>query len=158
MCFIGPDPGGEMNPVSVLLVDDSPIFLRIATQFLQQYGDVVVLGVADGGKECLLQAKRLQPQVVLLDLSMPDLPGLEVIPRLRAVQPQVGIIILTMLDTNGYRQAALAAGADDFISKANMADDLLPAIQRVAQASRPAAGKEGKWSQERSQQCEQRGH
>jgi DNA-binding NarL/FixJ family response regulator len=155
MCFIGPDPGGEMNPVSVLLVDDNPLFLRIATQFLQQYGDVVVLGVADGGKECLLQAKRLQPQVVLLDLSMPDLPGLEVIPRLRAAQPQVGIIVLTMLDTNGYRQAALAAGADDFISKANMADDLLPAIQRVAQASRPAAGKRGNGARIRDQQCEQ---
>jgi len=48
--------------------------------------------------------------------------------------PKVGIIALTVLDTNGYRQAALAAGADDFVAKASLDTDLLPAIRRVAQA------------------------
>jgi DNA-binding NarL/FixJ family response regulator len=70
----------------------------------------------------------------VIDLAMPSLSGLETIPRLRAVLPEVGIIALTVLDTNGYREAALAAGANDFVAKASLDTDLLLAIRRVAQA------------------------
>jgi len=119
--------------ISVLLVDDNPTFLRIAARFLQSQEGVVVVGTASGGKESLVKAKELQPQVILLDLAMPDLPGLEAIPRLRDMLPEAGIIALTLLDTKGYRQAALAAGADDFIPKVALNTDLLPAIRRVAQ-------------------------
>jgi DNA-binding NarL/FixJ family response regulator len=122
-----------MDPVSVLLVDDNPTFLRIATRFLQEHyrDEVVVVGTAGGGQEALIKARDLRPQVILLDLAMPDLPGLEAIPRLRAALPEVGIIALTVHNSNGYRQAALAAGADEFVSKANLSTDLLPAIRRV---------------------------
>jgi DNA-binding NarL/FixJ family response regulator len=123
-----------MNPISVLLVDDNPRFLRIATRFLQEHDDVVVVGAAGGGEEALTLAQDLQPDIVLIDLAMPGLSGLETIPRLRAVLPEVGIIALTVLDTNSYRQAALAAGADDFVPKASLSTELLPAIRRVAQA------------------------
>jgi DNA-binding NarL/FixJ family response regulator len=128
-----------MKPISVLLVDDNPVFLRIAARFLQQHDDVVVVGVAGGGEEALALAQDLQPELVLMDLAMAGLSGLETIPRLRAVRPEVGIIALTVLDTNSYRQAALAAGANDFVPKASLDTDLLPAIRRVAQAdpSRP---------------------
>jgi DNA-binding NarL/FixJ family response regulator len=122
-----------MDPVSVLLVDDNPTFLRIATRFLQEHyrDEVVVVGTAGGGQEALIKARDLRPQVILLDLAMPDLPGLEAIPRLRAALPEMGIIALTVHNSNGYRQAALAAGADEFVSKANLSTDLLPAIRRV---------------------------
>jgi DNA-binding NarL/FixJ family response regulator len=123
-----------MKPISVLLVDDNPRFLRIATRFLQEHDDVVVVGAAGGGEEALTLAQDLQPDIVLIDLAMPGLSGLETIPRLRAVLPEVGIIALTVLDTNSYRQAALAAGADDFVPKASLSTELLPAIRRVAQA------------------------
>ena len=128
-----------MKPISVLLVDDNPAFLRIVTRFLQEHDDVVVVGVAGGGEEALALAQDLKPDIVLIDLAMPGLSGLETIPRLRAVLPEVGIIALTVLDTNGYREAALAASADDFVPKATLDTDLLPAIRRVAQAgpSRP---------------------
>jgi DNA-binding NarL/FixJ family response regulator len=123
-----------MNPISILLVDDNPSFLRIATRFLQEHDDVVVVGTAGGGEEALALAEDQQPDIVLIDLAMPGLSGLATIPLLRIVLPEVGIIALTVLDTNGYRQAALAAGANDFVPKANLDTDLLPAIRRVAQA------------------------
>jgi DNA-binding NarL/FixJ family response regulator len=123
-----------MSAVSVLLVDDNPIFLHCAKRFLQQRQDVVVVGTISGGKWALDLAQNLKPDVALVDLSMSDLPGLELIPRLRAAAPEVGIIALTLLDTDDYRQAAMAAGADSFVSKNTMNTDLMPAIQRVAQA------------------------
>lgn len=125
-----------MSPISVLLVDDNPTFLPIATYFLQEHDDLVVGTVRDG-EEALDQAPNLWPQLILIDLDMPGLPGLETIKRLRIVLPEVGIIALTLLDSNGYRQAALVAGADDFVSKINLGTDLLPAIRRVVQPSGP---------------------
>lgn len=123
----------DMTPVSVLLVDDNSTFLRLAARYLEAHGqnEVVIVGKARGGKEALVQAQELRPQVVLLDLAMPDLPGLEVIPRLRAMRPEVGIIALTVMGNEFYRDAALAAGADDFVSKTAMSTELLPAIRRV---------------------------
>ena len=123
-----------MSPVSVLLVDDNPVFLRIATRFLQAHEGVLVAGAAEAGEEALAQARDLWPDVVLVDLTMPGLSGLETIERLRAMQPEVGIIAVTMLDTSGYREAALIAGANEFVSKVTVTTDLLPAIRRVARS------------------------
>ena len=65
-----------------------------------------------------------------------DMPGLETIRRLRNILPDVGIIALSLLKDNAYRQAALAAGVDDLVRKAELITDLLPAIRRVVQANR----------------------
>jgi CheY-like chemotaxis protein len=134
-----------------MLVDDSLTFLRATTQFLEVHDDVVIVGTANEGKEALVQVERLQPQVILIDLAMPGLPGLETIPRLRSMMPDVGIIALTVMNTNSFRQAALAAGADIFIPKATMRTDLLPAIRRLVRTDRkkiaesvaPSLGEDG---------------
>ena len=125
-----------MNPISVLLVDDSPRFLQAATRFLQEHcaDDILVVGAAEGGEEGLNQARRLQPRVVLLDLCMPGMSGLDAIPLLREALPKTCIIALTLFDTDTYRQAAMKAGADGFVPKAALTSDLLPAIRRVVAA------------------------
>ena len=122
-------------PISVLAVDDNPRFLAILTRFLhtRHPDEVIVLGVAGSGVETLAQADALRPQMVLLDLAMPDMPGWEVIPRLRTAHPEIGIIVLTLLDPSGYRELTLKAGADEFVSKSALSTELLPAIRRVAQ-------------------------
>ena len=131
-----------MNPISVLIADDNPTFLRIVTRFLEEQSrkTVSVVATARGGEEALAQAEALRPQVVLIDLNMPGLSGLEAIPRLRRALPDAGIIAVTLLDTDAYRKAALAAGADDFVPKMTLNAELLPAIRRVALATRTGSG------------------
>jgi DNA-binding NarL/FixJ family response regulator len=123
-----------MPPISLLLVDDNPRFLRILSRFLHtRYpADVVVMDVARSGIEALARAQIVRPQLVLLDLAMPDMPGWEVIPRLRKELPEVGIIVLTLLDPSGYREMTLKAEADEFVSKSALVTELMPAIRRVA--------------------------
>lgn len=127
-----------MESISVLLVDDNTTFLRIATQFLESQDDanMTVIGTASRGEEALEQAQELQPQVILIDLAMPGMPGLETIPHLRRMMPDVGIIALTMMNTSAFRQAAMDAGADEFIPKSTMRTNLLPTIMRLAKTGR----------------------
>jgi DNA-binding NarL/FixJ family response regulator len=126
----------KSSPISVLMIDDNLTFLRIATRFLDAYDDVVVVGTVSEGEIALAQAHALQPDVVLVDTAMSSLQeGLKFIPQLRAVLPRVGIIALTLIGTDGYRQAVLEAGADDFVPKAAMGADLLSAIRRVKQTT-----------------------
>jgi DNA-binding NarL/FixJ family response regulator len=119
--------------IRVLVVDDNEAFLRVATDFLRRHHELTIVGAICGGEEALAQAQDLGPQVILIGL---DKPGLETISRLRNILPGVGIIALTLLEGNAYRQAAMAAGADDLVPKAELTAELLPAIRRVVQANR----------------------
>ncbi len=125
-----------MDPIRVMLVDDNPTFLHIATSFLKEHyrDELEIVGTARAGEEALVQVRHLRPHVVLMDLAMPGMGGLEAIRCLNVLRPGVGIIALTLLGDAGYREAALAAGADEFVSKQAMITDLLPAIRRVAHA------------------------
>ena len=127
----------DKNPTSVLLVDENLTFLRIAMRFLDMHDDIVVVGAVSEGEEALAQVQNLEPDIVLIDIAMPDLlGGLQFISRLRAALPGVGIIALTLIGTDGYRQALLEAGVDDFVPKVAMGSDLLLAIRRVGQVNR----------------------
>jgi DNA-binding NarL/FixJ family response regulator len=143
--FALPD-GGEMAPIPVLLVDDNLTFLRILENYLQElhHDEVVVVGSTGQAEVALAKAKNLRPEVILLDLAMPGLPGLEAIPQLRGMLPGTGIIALTLLEATAYREAALAAGADAFVPKATLHTDLLPAIRRVVQANRTTQAVRGR--------------
>jgi DNA-binding NarL/FixJ family response regulator len=123
-----------MEPVRVVLVDDSATFLAIAARFLTQQKDVKVVGAATDGAEAVAMAESTHPDVLLVDLAMPGVSGLEAIPRIREVLPAVGIVALTLMDSTDYREAALSAGADDFVAKADLTQALVPSILRVARA------------------------
>lgn len=120
-----------MSHTSVMLIDDNPKFLRIASLFLEGNDEVTVVSSLNGGTDALAKANELRPDIVIVDLAMPDVPGLEVIPSIRKELPDTGIIALTLYDTDTYRQAALAAGADSFIAKSSMHVDLFPAIDEL---------------------------
>lgn len=120
--------------LSALLVDDNPHFLRILARFLAAHGDrtVQVVGTVVGGRDAVAQAVWLRPDVVLVDLNMPDVPGLQLLPQLRRTLPDAILVALTLTEPGEYRKDALAAGADEFVSKASLECDLIPAIQRLA--------------------------
>ena len=125
-----------MNTIRILLVDDNPMFLGITSEFLKMQLELTVIGTAHNGQEALAQAEKLQPDVILLDLNMPGLSGLETIPKLRQINPQAKIIALTMMNQDAYQPAALAAGAHGFVAKADMGAELIPTIQRVVKAGK----------------------
>ena len=120
-----------MTPISVMLVDDSPLFLSTATQFLETCKEVAVVGSCSSGQEALEKARELRPQVILLDMMMPGMSGLSVIGLLKQLLPDTAIIALTVMDTPNFRKAALAAGADAFIPKSTMRVALLPVIRKM---------------------------
>lgn len=121
-----------MNIISVLLVDNSPDFVRAAAQFLREAEGVILVGTACLGPDGLEKAQMLWPDVALLDLGVPGLSGLEMIPRFRRAVPTTGIIATSLLDIEAYRTAARSVGADQFVCKASLSTDLMPAIRKVA--------------------------
>ena len=127
---------------TVLLVDDNRTFLRILIRFLSEHGEgaLRVVGAVVGGRDAVAQAQRLKPQVILVDLAMPDISGLALIPRLREAMPDSIIIALTLMDVDSFSQATLAAGADAFVSKTSLERELLPTIKRLA-ALEPRMGR-----------------
>jgi DNA-binding NarL/FixJ family response regulator len=128
----------EPHKTRVLLVAANHAFLHVTTRFLKRYDELIVVGAVDSGEDALAQVQELRPQVVVFDMDMPGQAGLETIHCLRSMLPQVGIIALSLLDAEGYHQAALTAGADDFVAKTVLITHLLPAIQRVKQNGRSA--------------------
>jgi DNA-binding NarL/FixJ family response regulator len=121
-----------------MLVDDNPTFLRIAARYLAtSYPDEIALvGTAGRTEEALELAARLLPDALATDLAMPGLSGLALIERLRTQRPDVALVALTVHDDEAHRQAALAAGADGFVGKANLGTDLVPTLLRAARSRR----------------------
>ena len=120
------------NPIRILLVDDSPYFLDVARDFLAMQESFEVAGEVRDGTNALEQAIQVQPNVILLDLNLGSESGMKLIPLLKERLPSTKIIVLTIQDGTGYRAAALEAGADGFVSKAQMTDELIAVIYQVA--------------------------
>jgi len=118
-----------MDKIRLLLVDDSISSLHNIAGFLAEFKDLVIVG----SDEALSLAADLHPDVVLLDVNMPGLNGIEITPHLRKILPEAGIIVLSFQNSDIYEEAALVAGADDFIPKDTLAYSLIPAIHRVSQ-------------------------
>jgi DNA-binding NarL/FixJ family response regulator len=124
-----------MHRTTVLLVENSPEFLHLLKRLLRSWPDIEIVGEADNGRLALLLAQELRPEVVLMDVHMPVLNGLESTRFLNIVLPDVKVIILSMFDIEEYEKEALSSGASGYILKKNMAEELLPAIQQARAGS-----------------------
>jgi DNA-binding NarL/FixJ family response regulator len=113
-----------LPPLRVFLVDDHSEFLGALAQFLSGDPRIEIVGQASSGTVALQRVAQIMPDLVLLDLSMPDLNGLEVTRRLKHWPNAPRVIILTIYDLPQYRRAAQAAGADGFVSKAGFSAQL----------------------------------
>ena len=132
------------KPVSMLIIDDNENFLKTISAYLVEHhaGEIHVLGTARSGREGINLAIQLRPQVVLLDLKMPEMHGFDVIPLLRQALPEIRIVTTTLLplevfEQSGeiYRQANATAGADAFIPKHNLTTDLIPTILELVEST-----------------------
>ena len=116
---------------SILLVDDDPTFLQHAERFLAQDPTNRVVGTARDVRSAVEQARALQPDLVLLDLSMPGADGFEAVAPLREAAPEATILVVTMMEEAEHRSRALDLDVDGFILKSRLADDLLLEIDRL---------------------------
>ena len=121
-----------MSRVSVLLVDDQPLFREGLRTLLSVEPGIEVLGEAGDGEAAVQQARRLRPQVVLMDMRMPVLNGVEATRRLRAETPESRVIVLTTFDDDEEVFDALRAGAVGYLLKDATRDKLVEAIRSAA--------------------------
>jgi DNA-binding NarL/FixJ family response regulator len=120
-----------MKPVQILLVDDSVEFLRSAAEFLSSIPEMKVVGQAISGEEALKQIEILDPDLVLMDIRMPGIGGLEAVRRIKQMKRPPRTVLVTIHDDPEYRDRAKINGADGFISKSRMGAELLPLIRVI---------------------------
>ena len=122
-----------MPTTRLLIVDDDPLVRSALTFMLGGQPDLEVVGEAGDGREGLLRAAELKPDVVLMDIRMPRLNGLDATRRLLAGDHPPRVIVLTTFDADDYVVEALAAGADGFLLKDTPPPEVVDAIRKVAQ-------------------------
>jgi len=116
----------------ILLADDHDILRDGLRALLELAGDMAVVGEARDGREAVAEAARLRPDVVLMDIGMPELDGVEACRRIRAQVPETRVLFLTMHESEEYFFRALRAGAAGYVIKRTAAADLLAAVRAVA--------------------------
>ena len=120
------------DSVGVLVVDDDPLVRGALTLMMGGRDDVTVVGEAADGRECLEAATRLRPDVILMDLRMPVLGGLEATRELHRRPDPPRVIVLTTFDADEHVLDSIAAGADGFLLKDTPPPHILEAVKRVA--------------------------
>jgi len=120
-----------MNPIRILVVDDHNLFRQGLIALLDAAPETAVVGQAGTGKEAITQAKRLTPDVILMDIQMPDMNGIEATRRVLDDLPDVGVIMLTMLEDDDSLFAAMCAGARGYVLKGADKAEVLAAVQAV---------------------------
>lgn len=124
------------NPIRVLLADDSPLLRRGIRVILDSTSDVKVVGEAENGVEAIDLVESLSPDVVIMDVSMPQMNGLKATERIRAMGKDVRILILSMHNNPTFVRQALRNGARGYVLKRTLARELLPALYRVNEGKR----------------------
>jgi DNA-binding NarL/FixJ family response regulator len=123
-------------PISILLADDHIIVLKGVRALLESEPDFQIAGEANSGLEALEKADRFNPDVVLLDLAMPDIPGQEIVRQIHQRHPRMRIVILSMYAKEAYVVEALNNGAIGYVLKGSQSEDLVQAIRLAGQGVR----------------------
>lgn len=124
------------QPIRVLMVDDHPVVRKGIRSLISNYAELEVVGEANDSAEGLRLLTQLQPDVVLLDIRLPDQSGLDLLPEIKAKEPNVKVLVLTSFDDEEYVTQALKAGAEGYILKNATDDSLIHSIQAAYRGER----------------------
>jgi DNA-binding NarL/FixJ family response regulator len=115
----------------VLVVDDNESVRTGIRQLLHSQDDIEVICEAGDGEDAICKAREHIPDLVLLDITMPTMNGLEAARIIRREFPSIQIVVVSQHDSRGFRWAALAAGVNGYVEKSNAARDLIPELRRI---------------------------
>ena len=121
-----------MEALRILIADDHPLFRHGIREFLSLTPEMQVIGEATSGEQAITQAEALQPDVILIDVNMPGVNGIEATRRILHDYPHIRILVVTMFEDDGTVFAAMRAGARGYILKDAEKENILRAIQAVA--------------------------
>ena len=121
-----------MRQLKLLLVDDHAGFISAAMRHLRRLDWVEVVGTASNGIEAIAQCETLCPDVVLMDLAMPEMGGLQATRLIKAQDGAPFVVIASHFDDSEHRAHAQRAGADAFVSKLTYLHDVLPLLEQLA--------------------------
>jgi len=122
----------EQEPIRLLLADDHPVFLEGLLSILGPVPDFEISGVAGTGREAVSLAEQLQPDVVLMDVHMPELNGIDAVREIIRTSPHIGILMLTMLDDDVSVFSAMRAGARGYLLKGSRGREIVRAVYAAA--------------------------
>jgi DNA-binding NarL/FixJ family response regulator len=127
-----------MKSIRTLLVDDSPEFIEAARLFLSSDNQIEIVGYALSGEDAIKQVERLSPDLVLMDLAMPCMSGLDATREIKSSPTSPRVIILTLHDNLEYRTASRAVHSDGFVTKSEFGNLLLPQIYALFEEQKVA--------------------
>jgi len=121
-----------MEPIQVLIADDHTLFRNGLQALLNLFPDIQVVGEASTGEEAISKSEVLQPDIILMDIQMPGVNGIEATRRINHTSPNIGIIVVTMFEDDDSVFSAMRAGARGYILKEANKEEVLRAIRAVA--------------------------
>lgn len=132
-------PRAQRDDIRILIVDDSAVFREALCTFIAELDGMIVVASVGSGEEGLALVGRLRPNVVLLDVRMMGLDGFETTRRLKQLPAPPAVVVITTSEDDGFREAAMAVGADAFVLKRRAGADIEQVIHRVARQRRGRA-------------------
>src|SRR5216684_3340907 len=126
----------KVKKLRILIADDHGLIRRGARSVLHSRHGWKVVGEATNGREAVQKALELKPDVAVIDISMPELDGVEAVRQVRAAVPDTKILVLTMHESDQMVQRSLEAGADGYVLKSDLTDCLAKAVKAVAEGRR----------------------
>jgi DNA-binding NarL/FixJ family response regulator len=120
------------DTIRVLIADDHPLFREGMRGRLDRVADIAVVGEAASGDEAVESAHKLEPDVILMDIKMPGLNGIEATREIQQASPQIGVLVLTMFEDDDSVFAAMRAGAKGYLLKDSGGEGVVHAIRAVA--------------------------
>lgn len=119
------------DTLRVVVVDDNESVRRSICRILRSQADIEIVSEATDGAEAVRKIGEHQPDVVLLDITMPTMNGLEVAEIIKRDFPAVQVVMVSQHESRGFRWAALAAGVSGYVIKSNVGKDLIPELRRI---------------------------
>lgn len=125
------------NRIRVMLVDDHALVRTSVASLLATCPDIEIVGEAEDGVQAVAKAAELMPDLILMDIQMPTMDGLEATRRIKGAQPSLKIVMLTVVEDTRTLSEALTAGADGYLLKGMDLDEFLARVREISRGSAP---------------------